>query len=223
MSRRLPSEAQTLYETLDLHPNGKLCWVVYRCSYADDSEWARFVQRLYDWVRCRLGKERDGNLIINHFEFDVRDDKEKFDGASMSAIRRDFNDWVEKTNGSYKVTMHTNCIYADAEVIESVLNGPDPNSGAPRIDVDRTAWVKILEGLCKDEVDQFDEDEISDDEERAKVNSGDEGFEPINGCRLHDLGWIKVAASNLISGAYYCLNNGGWYAYYVRPPFIISG
>lgn len=83
----MESEAKTLYDTLELHPNGKICWVVYRCNYEDDEEWTKFMQRLNDWVLCVLSMAEDGGLLLDRFEWDVRDDKGKFDGASMSAIR----------------------------------------------------------------------------------------------------------------------------------------
>lgn len=119
--------------------------------------------------------------------------------------------------------MNTNCIYVDAEVIQSVLNGPDPKSGAPYINIDATAWVKILDAWYEEEVYQCDDEEIPDDVERARENSEQEGHEAIDGCRRWNVGWMKVAASNLVSRAYHCLNDGGWYAYYVRPPAVRSG
>ncbi|PPJ60894.1 hypothetical protein CBER1_10965 [Cercospora berteroae] len=214
----MESEAQTLHDSLDQHPNGKICWAVYRCSYEDDAQWARFVQRLTDWALCRLKDEEDGELLRDHFEWNVKEDNAKFDRASMSDIRRDFNEWVTETDSYRKLTMSQCCIYADAETIESVLGGPDPNSGAPYIDSDTTAWVKVLDGCHKDEVYQFSEEEISDGEERARQNSGDEGYEAIDGCRAQNVGWMKVAACHLIPRAYYCLMKCGCFAGETRKP-----
>lgn len=64
-------------------------------------------------------------------------------------------------------------------------------------------------------------EEEPDDKERAKINAGDEGFPPIDGCRRYDVGWMKVAARFLFPMNYVALSNEGWYDVYQRPPEML--
>ena len=82
--------------------------------------------------------------------------------------------------------------------------------------------MKIIDGRWNKEVEQLTPDEVSDDEDRRKLNEGDEGYEPIEGCRQEEVGWVKADPSMLIPTMYERFMDNGWWAYYVRPPKIVS-
>lgn len=65
--------------------------------------------------------------------------------------------------GDKYVTKYTNCIYADQEVIDAVLNGDRPDTTDPEEIVLPTAFVKVLD-------DQFE----------AEDNLEDRGYEPVD-------------------------------------------
>lgn len=122
--------------------------------------------------------------------------------------------------------MYTNCIFVDEEVLEAILHGPDPNLGDMNAvvgDKSKAAFAKVLDDQYDEIQYQYDETEISDDEERERVNRGDEGWPPVDGCRKFDAGWVKIAAGSLIPRAYYVLMDGGWRSYYIRPPSVQNG
>ncbi|KAI5363490.1 hypothetical protein Slin15195_G091390 [Septoria linicola] len=112
-----------------------------------------------------------------------------------------FNDWVDFVSGIKSVTRYTSCIYADEEVVQAVLNGHDPYSTDSYEFRTPSAYVKLL-------TDDFEDD------------SEDEGYDPIDGCRLMDVGWRRMAAITLLPRAYNMLKRGGWAIYYERPPKI---
>jgi hypothetical protein len=61
-------------------------FVVYRCTYANDGEWARFMDYLN--TRTRLNLEDDGDDdLFERIDWQVQDDREKFDGVSTRTLR----------------------------------------------------------------------------------------------------------------------------------------
>jgi hypothetical protein len=131
-----------------------------------------------------------------------------------------FKTWAEAETEELGVTRYTHCIYCDTEVVQSVLNGDQPGSTGPSEIAHPTAFVKVIDAEWETEADQVTADQVPDDVLRERLNSGDEGYPPVLGCRREDVGWMKVAARNLIPRMYYGLMNGEWDMWYVRPPGI---
>ena len=47
--------------------------------------------------------------------------------------------------------------------------------------------------------------------------------DPIEGCTLHDVGWMRVAYQDVIVGMYYYVRDvNSWYAEYRRPPEVAT-
>jgi len=74
-------------ELLEEDPTAKWGFVVYRCTYGDDDEWARFMDYLN--TRTRLNLENWGHAdLFERIDWLVQEDREKFEGAGTSALRR---------------------------------------------------------------------------------------------------------------------------------------
>lgn len=133
-----------------------------------------------------------------------------------------FNAWVTTVHGRRSVPRYACCIYGDAESIQSVIHGDAPGSTSGRDISNPRAFVKLIDHAWTDEIEQLDPDDFSDEEELRRLNAGDEGYPPIDGCRQKDVGWMKVATRKLITRACDLLRAGGWLTLYVRPPAIQS-
>ena len=74
-------------ELLEGDLTAKWGFVVYRCTYESDDEWARFMQYLN--TRVRIGLERDGDGdLFDRIDWQVQDNREEFDRVSTDVLRR---------------------------------------------------------------------------------------------------------------------------------------
>lgn len=74
---------------------------------------------------------------------------------------------------------YVNPIYADQEVIESVLNGDEPTSMTSADRNRPRAFVKVLDDQFEDEPEESDVGEESEDEDEKTAEPGSEGYPPI--------------------------------------------
>lgn len=72
---------------LEGDPAAKWGFIVYRCTYESDDEWARFMQYLNTRVRTGLEEAGDGDLF-DRIDWQVQDDREQFDRAGSGKLRR---------------------------------------------------------------------------------------------------------------------------------------
>lgn len=82
------SDARRIYEHFWLDPDGTIGYVIYRVTYKSDEEWARFLRRLDHYARARIEMSPEPELIRDRVQWDIREDKAKYDGASKSQIRQ---------------------------------------------------------------------------------------------------------------------------------------
>lgn len=151
----------------------------------------------------------------------MRRPRDKWHGLILLP-RSKFRSYIASLNGPQiltVITRYTKCIYADADVVASVLEREDPSSEAPSVVLRPKAFLYIINAKFKDVIKPGDPEEFPDDPEALRrYNEGDEGFPPIEGCRRHDVGWMKVPARELVPYAYEQLLENGWHLRYVRPP-----
>jgi hypothetical protein len=71
-----------------LKRNQDLRWgfVIYRCTYESDSDWARFMDLLNTRVRVNLEEESSLDLF-DRLDWCVQDDRDVLDGASTGQVR----------------------------------------------------------------------------------------------------------------------------------------
>jgi hypothetical protein len=60
-------------EQLSRYPGSKLGFVIYRLTYKDDAEWARFMDHVNRCTRQGLEKSGDGDLF-SHIDWSVQED-----------------------------------------------------------------------------------------------------------------------------------------------------
>jgi hypothetical protein len=72
-------------EQLSMYPGSKLGFVIYRLTYSDDAQWARFMSHLNTRIRLDLEEEGNGDLF-SHIDWDVQEDSE-LDGAFDETVR----------------------------------------------------------------------------------------------------------------------------------------
>lgn len=86
---KLKSHAQKIKQQLSKHHDGKYGYSVYRCTYESDEEWSRFLETLRSHCYARIDLDEHGSEVRDSFTLDVHDDKERFDRASKSKVRRE--------------------------------------------------------------------------------------------------------------------------------------
>ena len=111
-SRRMP-ERETIFHNPDnverqLQEDGHKiwAWVIYRCTYGNDEEWAEFMRRLTYYIENTL---RDNNALdmLPSADYHVFEDRDQFDSAHPSAVIEHFTQWAatapqqEQGEGAY--------------------------------------------------------------------------------------------------------------------------
>jgi hypothetical protein len=72
-------------EQLSLYPGSKLGFVIYRLTYSDDAQWARFMSHLNTRIRLELEEDGNGDLF-SHIDWDIQEDSE-LDGHFYETVR----------------------------------------------------------------------------------------------------------------------------------------
>lgn len=204
-------------------------FVIYRCTYEDEVAWTRFKQIADERALSDL-EESEAPQLLQSLSLKYFDDKEKHDGASKDQVREHFIQWcasdaakaehgdagLENDTMLYSSPRYSYCVHVDAGSLASVINGPQP----PILDDRGVGWVNLIDAAWEiPERETFNDDGNSSDVEIDDPT--DEGEEPIDGCRLYDVGWMKMGAQSLCVPAYTYLHNPSlWMAAYKRPPEV---
>jgi hypothetical protein len=107
------------------------------------------------------------------------------------------------------------CIYVDQVSLESVLRANDLSNQqliTPYVVIIRLDW-------SLSDLENFDwEDEGSDLEENDPL---DEGYPPVEGFKLKDVGWMKALPREIVI-LYQSLHDDGWHTSYLRPSGVLG-
>jgi hypothetical protein len=138
-SHRTPDRETTLNNAdnieRQLQQDNHQIWgfVIYRCTYESETEWAEFMDRLNFYIEETL---RFDNALDMKSSLDYRvfEDVERLDKAHPSAIREIFSQWAEtapqREQGAGKFAMRSQrydyCLHVDQEALVSVIRGPAP-------------------------------------------------------------------------------------------------
>ncbi|PVI00235.1 hypothetical protein DM02DRAFT_614458 [Periconia macrospinosa] len=221
----IPSEESSLRDAYlsGMPAEHKWGWVIYRCTYTDDSAWARFRARVEKESRESLA-ESDVPEIAERMEWVwVDDDRNALDGASTAALRERFRAWREeeiaRQPGDYDFEVIPRWRYfikIDQEVMDSLVESlPDD-----------TRW---LEHAFVKFVDEF-WDMPDDKYPRSAIDKDDDGgeqkydLEPIEGCTKEDVGFMRIMP-DMINASFYsalCGDENFWGVFYQRPPWIVK-
>jgi len=218
---------QRLREIIEV--SGHSCWgfVIYRCTYSDDSAWSDLMARLKESICSQLtygcAEDLMDSLALTVFE------DPSLDGASKADVRERFKQWVASpeagaervradalpiVSGSVETTPRFNyCIHVDEGALRSVVGGGQPLSEADRPVV---GYVNIIDGSWQwpDAADQIERGYSPED-------PYNEHEPPLEGCRLHDVGWLRMSFIDVLPSAYEDLDPYTWEDHYSRPPLIV--
>ncbi|OOQ89204.1 hypothetical protein PEBR_16846 [Penicillium brasilianum] len=96
-------------------------------------------------------------------------------------------------------------LMVDREALESVLNESE-------LDFSKSAFVRLVDGQW--------EAEVLDEEELEALGGPPEELEPLEGCTLEDVGWMKIpfTDSEFTDFVWFQSDTNGWDMVYMRPP-----
>ncbi|KAJ5123981.1 uncharacterized protein N7515_007806 [Penicillium bovifimosum] len=195
--------------------------VIYRCTYKSDSDWKEFMRRFLYHVRDTL-EYYDGLDMLDSFVPTVMDDKTRFDGVTPSIVRDYFNQWARTTCETEQgvpfdraqwanTARYKFCIMVDEEALQSVLD----ISPEDVVRYNDTGFVVLVNGRWEPRF--LGEEELGGYTSPPQENN----FEPVQGCTLEDVGWMKVRydRAQIVASAFMrnCLD---WELQYRRPPEI---
>jgi hypothetical protein len=183
-------------------------FVIYRCTYENDDDWDEFMERLRYQTRDSL-EAYNGLDMMDSLSMTVFEDQSVFDGASTTIVREHFKQWAatapqqEQGTGPALSQRYRYCVQVDAVALKSVIHdAPAP----PANDTFDEGFVNVI---------------WLDWVPSSPNAKGEEIGEPIEGCILQDVGWMRVAYQDLTVGMYYFLRDyNAWYHEYRRPPIV---
>ena len=205
-------------------------FLVYRCTYRDDHAWSRFMAILNRSVQESLQYDGTKELMdsLNHI---VREDPSLLDGVSKELVRQRFREWVASPEADAERQMasaqpvlidgigstprYSYCVHVDEDALRSVVHDGNgtPEEGMTKIggyvNLIKADWALPSGEEAEERRREF---EIED--------PCDEGEEPVEDCRMYDVGWMKVSIDSLMPGMYAMLQSGAWDENYVRPPDV---
>ncbi|KAJ5139228.1 uncharacterized protein N7515_004076 [Penicillium bovifimosum] len=161
--------------------------------------------------------------MLDSFRPVVMEDARRFDGATPDQIRDAFKEWArvacETEHGvPYKraelaySARYRLCIMVDEEALQSVLDIPTEDLEQ----YNTTGFVILINGRWSPE---WDPEELA--AELAAGGGLDDGHEPVYGCTLGEVGWMKVRYGQAQTGASSLMTpDGSWDLEYRRPPAI---
>jgi len=181
--------------------DGHRTWgfVIYRCTYESDSDWARFMEALRSELHLSL-EHYKGLDLLESFKLTVFEDKDTLDDASTFSVREHFKEWVktapyqEQGKGPGLSQRYRYCIQVDDEALMTVLS--DEYDG----------WVNL----------------IKLDWERDESDPGIR--DPVEDLTVGDVGWMMVDVRFfMVSNYYYLRPSYAWEYEYIRPPQVKCG
>lgn len=99
----------------------------------------------------------------------------------------------------------------DQASLESVLNGCEPGAITGREIMSPSSYVIMIDT-------EFEIPEATEEDKANGIDHSDDGCPPIDGCRMEDVGWMKVTPFDLIPRLYALMMEFGWDSCYRRPP-----
>ncbi|KAJ5670384.1 uncharacterized protein N7477_005747 [Penicillium maclennaniae] len=159
-----------------LNKDGLKTWgfVIYRCTYQNNSDWEKFMARFLSVVPDYL-EFYSGLDLLDTFAPTVLEDP-SFEGTTVATLGEHFNLWAkvslkEEKGGPedyyVRIGRYRFFIMVDQEAMELVLS-------APKHDYE-TSFVRVRYSM-------------------KRIRNGDvpEPEEPLEGCTENDVGWMKV-------------------------------
>lgn len=236
-SKRTP-ERESTHNCADclenaLNETGFQSWgfAIYRCTYQSNSDWEEFLRR-YRWHIADALEYNNGLDLLESFKMTVFENEALFGGVGVSTstatIREHFQQWATTAMqeqgvspdmlaiANFEAARYRLCLFVDEESLQSVIQPPLEDR------FNKNAFVNMLNGWWKEEsLDDHDPEDLDDDELEAVRQELLNGYDPIEGCTVQDVGWMKVTFRAAGLAGFLRLGElGEWERYYVRPSEI---
>lgn len=186
-------------------------WIIYRCTYKDESAWNRFKQSLLAQTEAYMARPEDPPAAAGSHELIFVEDRDSLDGVSINQLRVVFKQWraqasvVEQPrvqdNLSLYYSQHRYFVQVDEQSLQDLQDWGWDGGSVNFVDAD---WRSLRERLP---TDQLTDDYFA--------------FEPIDGCTEEDVGWMKIAGPMIGEHFYEDMCPDLWYVYYRRPHEIL--
>ncbi|KAI1477400.1 hypothetical protein F4774DRAFT_411868 [Daldinia eschscholtzii] len=215
----IPSPAAQIRDGLREMKHDKWGWIIYRCTYSDDSAWVRFRHIIEENSRRAIA-ESDAPEIADSLQWTFVEDRATLDSASRESLRARFRAWATapETISSEQpraedissfalagVPRYHYFIQVDEEALRSVADDPQGHGHVNFVYADWEPLSAVVPGYENSE------------------EAAEDMHEPIDGCRDEDVGWMKIS-SHMIGPDFYDIMSGlpdVWHACYRRPPAIV--
>lgn len=140
----------------------------------------------------------------------------------MAFLREHFKQWAcddwqrEQPRGASSRTLrsprYNYFIRVDREALNSVDSAPASQDAKPW--ANNAGWVDFIDATWTSELDDVGS-------ETEEVDMPDLDFEPIEGCREEDVGWMKVPAERICTELHSLFDRHQiWNVLYKRPPEV---
>lgn len=192
-------------------PRGHKYWglTIYRCTYNDDAAWAAFTEHILANTARSL-EAYGAEELTKSLKLDIRDDAAIWDCASKDRVREHFKQWIsdpetarvemdgQLDDGPFLIDSLGNasryqfCIHMDEDALYSII---DRETQLPKEHAGLDGYVNTVNAnwrLPSEEDQAYLRKEFDTDD------ALDEGYEPIEGCKMRDVGWMRVAVDGLM-------------------------
>jgi len=221
------TETERINDMLNYYGLRKWGFVIYRCTYDNDSAWDRFMQNLNARKDAVLRDTYDDEDLAQHLDWNVQQDP-SLDHATKDEVRDRFKAWVATdaraempTSAEYRDRLqgllyenprYKYCIHVDAEAMQSVLDGPPPT----KPDLRGVSYVNLIR--AEQAWEGWEKESTQSSTTREGDDQRDEGEPKIEGRTSRNVGWMKVSIEGLVPEVYETLvKDQMWDNFYVRP------
>ncbi|KAK2747083.1 hypothetical protein FQN57_002338 [Myotisia sp. PD_48] len=184
-------------------------WVIYRCAYNDDIAWIQLLKDLRDQFPTSKDKENNPSLV-NGYELTVRDDRHKFEGASIEEILYYHRRWAISEDGGkaeqpkeadywpdlqdrhrlFLSPRYNFCLHVDEGSLHSVLHPEGPFM----------SYVNMINTIY--DLSNYDYEERDDPPPWARVSTYGLAFGTYSGLITHDLWHSSTRRPPVVSGLF---------------------
>lgn len=209
------SDALRIRRRLERSNHDKWGFVIYRTTYGDNEAWERCKEIIIDRTRWQI-RESEAPELLQSLKWTFFEDCQAFEGATTCMLRRHFKSWAKanwrleqprgRTDSGQRYQFF---LRVDRDVLESIIHAPGVGEKLPWLEA---GHIDLVDALWRSQLERVDTD-------TEEIDMPDLDFEPVEGCREEDVGWMRVPAERIGLEMYstFCEHNV-WYIYYERPP-----
>ncbi|KAI6812166.1 hypothetical protein KC340_g16783 [Hortaea werneckii] len=174
-------------------------FAVYRCTCGNCAAWNRFKEIMTTRAQKEIRQVGEPE-ILKKLELTIFHDRESFDNATKSGNwqREQPRATLPTEAMLLKNPRYRYFIRVGREALDSVLSASGDRDADPGTMA--TGWVHFVDSMWTAEMDAVD----SNTEE---FDMPDLDFEPVEGCREADVGWMKVATRDICTELYSLLDD----------------